>query len=548
MHQQTGQNQQQQQQQQVYYMFHDTSLDQMDTSMQMDPFDGHVSHTAQAAPITVQWLIDNFEPAEGCSLRRSTLYNYYLHHCNEQKLEPVNPASFGKLIRSVFLGLRTRRLGTRGNSKYHYYGIRVKGTSMLNHLTEDHNLAIRNHPMSLSPTGSPGSSPTNSSHGTPMKRKANHQQHQMNSSYEPVEYKPVIITAGNGDQQQHHIQIAQHQPPPVMTVIVAPNGHHKIGPVATTIAKTSMNTSKPQQHAIHVAQQQQQLQNGPGLVALDKNGVGIHHDGSSSLITPVNVATASRTDGAGVASSLLITTTNNTPSTAAGNSSAAASDDEANRQSSEFISVSSKLPNFGSIDLENIQLPSNCTVEDVKKFEELYKNNCVKILETVVALRLNAIEEIWLDFWRMRAPSAYLEEQLPVEKLLSLCEVKQVISYVKQSDFQFYQFCVEILIPDVLSNLPPQLVQPIRSLAKNLENWLNRALARVPAEMKEAKLLVINTFSMTLRRYTSLNHLVQTVRNSIQTGTILEPMLHDINKVDFNYIKVRMTIRADHLP
>ena len=43
----------------------------------------------------------------------------------------MNAASFGKLIRSVFLGLRTRRIGTRGNSKYHYYGIRVKPTSAL---------------------------------------------------------------------------------------------------------------------------------------------------------------------------------------------------------------------------------------------------------------------------------------------------------------------------------------------------------------------------------------------------------------------------------
>ena len=50
----------------------------------------------------------------------------------ETNQDPVNAASFGKLIRSVFLGLRTRRIGTRGNSKYHYYGIRVKPTSSLN--------------------------------------------------------------------------------------------------------------------------------------------------------------------------------------------------------------------------------------------------------------------------------------------------------------------------------------------------------------------------------------------------------------------------------
>lgn len=87
--------------------------------------------------IHVQWLIDNYETAEGVSLPRSTLYNHYLRHCGEHKLEPVNAASFGKLIRSVFLGLRTRRLGTRGNSKYHYYGIRVKPNSPLNQISEE---------------------------------------------------------------------------------------------------------------------------------------------------------------------------------------------------------------------------------------------------------------------------------------------------------------------------------------------------------------------------------------------------------------------------
>ncbi|CAF1378281.1 unnamed protein product [Didymodactylos carnosus] len=95
-----------------------------------------LAHTTRASPATVQWLVDNFEPAEGCSLRRSILYSFYLQHCQEQKLEQVNPASFGKLIRSVFLGLRTRRLGTRGNSKYHYYGIRLKGSSTLNQYTD----------------------------------------------------------------------------------------------------------------------------------------------------------------------------------------------------------------------------------------------------------------------------------------------------------------------------------------------------------------------------------------------------------------------------
>ncbi|XP_034394351.1 MHC class II regulatory factor RFX1a isoform X4 [Cyclopterus lumpus] len=105
------------------------------------------SHTTRASPAT--WLLDNYETAEGVSLPRSTLYCHYLLHCQEQKLEPVNAASFGKLIRSVFMGLRTRRLGTRGNSKYHYYGLRIKaGSSLLRLMEDQQHLAMRQQPFS----------------------------------------------------------------------------------------------------------------------------------------------------------------------------------------------------------------------------------------------------------------------------------------------------------------------------------------------------------------------------------------------------------------
>ena len=60
----------------------------------------------------------------------------------ETDQEPVNAASFGKLIRSVFLGLRTRRIGTRGNSKYHYYGIRVKPNSILQYRSGQLNILL----------------------------------------------------------------------------------------------------------------------------------------------------------------------------------------------------------------------------------------------------------------------------------------------------------------------------------------------------------------------------------------------------------------------
>uniref|UniRef100_A0A8C8YD86 DNA-binding protein RFX2 n=1 Tax=Prolemur simus TaxID=1328070 RepID=A0A8C8YD86_PROSS len=118
----------------------------------MDGARHSLAHTSRSSPATLQWLLDNYETAEGVSLPRSSLYNHYLRHCQEHKLDPVNAASFGKLIRSVFMGLRTRRLGTRGNSKYHYYGIRLKPDSPLNRLQEDTQyMAMRQQPVHQKP-------------------------------------------------------------------------------------------------------------------------------------------------------------------------------------------------------------------------------------------------------------------------------------------------------------------------------------------------------------------------------------------------------------
>ncbi|KAI5750517.1 hypothetical protein M8J76_016329 [Diaphorina citri] len=141
-----------------------------------------LSHVTKISPATVQWLIDNYETAEGVSLPRSSLFNHYIRHCAENKLDAVNAASFGKLIRSVFIGLRTRRLGTRGNSKYHYYGIRVKPDSPLNNIPlSDENGSPRGKKYKLVKTdsnsnqyGSEGHTTAGQTNSNPSPQSGNH--------------------------------------------------------------------------------------------------------------------------------------------------------------------------------------------------------------------------------------------------------------------------------------------------------------------------------------------------------------------------------------
>ncbi|KAH6648914.1 hypothetical protein BKA67DRAFT_538923 [Truncatella angustata] len=54
------------------------------------------------------------------SVPRGRVYANYASRCATERTTVLNPASFGKLVRVLFPGLRTRRLGVRGESKYHY--------------------------------------------------------------------------------------------------------------------------------------------------------------------------------------------------------------------------------------------------------------------------------------------------------------------------------------------------------------------------------------------------------------------------------------------
>lgn len=558
-------------------MIFDQQAGQMDLDNGPMDFDSHVSHTAQAAPITVNWLIDNFEPAEGCSLRRSTLYNYYLHHCTEQKIEAVNPASFGKMIRSVFLGLRTRRLGTRGNSKYHYYGIRVKASSPLNQIADDQALAIRNHPMAMSPTGSPTGPSTpvshhhqmsmnNGNHHSPNKKiknahnMSNNQYHQQQQAqYEPVvEFKPIIANMLGGGDEVVNIPLSNQATSSAngQYMVILTNGGatqattpqtvpNKSIQSTTTIAKTIKLNSQQSASASSIPSMHNQFENGQ-----------LQQQQAQQAHQPQPAHDELRNNSNLVNNNLTTTNSTSSNNNATSDPNAAKKVDETAVNENELMSsaaavnTAQHMPTFTSINPDRIVLSHDCTLDDVHKFEELYKIHCERMLQQIVDLKSHSLEPIWLAFWRSSNNTAtgsnFYEEQLSTDKFVSLCDQEECVEFVKQADFLFYQFVVEILIPDVFGQLPLDLVQAIRNMAKSVEQCMRRALDNVPERMRSVKMNVITAFAMTLRRYTSLNHLTGTVKNSMQYQETIQSMLHDIHKVDMNFIRVSQGIKKKY--
>jgi regulatory factor X len=60
------------------------------------------------------------------SVPRNRVYSQYATRCGTERVVPLNPASFGKLVRVIFPGIQTRRLGVRGESKYHYVDLALE--------------------------------------------------------------------------------------------------------------------------------------------------------------------------------------------------------------------------------------------------------------------------------------------------------------------------------------------------------------------------------------------------------------------------------------
>lgn len=74
--------------------------------------------------LTSYRLKENCRKSSG-SVRRDKVYCCYADKCGTERVSVLNPASFGKLVRIIFPNVQTRRLGVRGESKYHYVDLSV---------------------------------------------------------------------------------------------------------------------------------------------------------------------------------------------------------------------------------------------------------------------------------------------------------------------------------------------------------------------------------------------------------------------------------------
>ena len=122
--------------------------------------DERTSQAERARQVFVlSWLSRNCEVMPDNATPRNHIYERYIEECQGHGIRPLNSATFGKLIRMAYPNIRTRRLGVRGQSKYHYCGIRL--------LNDDNNVIMHNYQMQTTPSsGGPAAAVTTTSANT----------------------------------------------------------------------------------------------------------------------------------------------------------------------------------------------------------------------------------------------------------------------------------------------------------------------------------------------------------------------------------------------
>ena len=83
--------------------------------------------------------------------------------------------------------------------------------------------------------------------------------------------------------------------------------------------------------------------------------------------------------------------------------------------------------------------------------------------------------------------------------------------------------------------------------ARQAVQWMRVAVEGLPSGIQESKIGAVSRFSSHLRRLTSLNHLAREARPILGNGNMIQQMMSDLNKIDFNKIQVKMRILIFHL-
>lgn len=533
----------------------------------------------------VQWLLDNYEIADGESLPRSTVYNHYLIHCRQLRMSSVNAASFGKLIRSVFVGLKTRRLGTRGHSKYHYFGVRAKQHVRLEWMQDS---------------------------GEQLNSLDEHQKHRgagCSSMFHDVNQDNSNTDQGSESDSTgdcHSGRMSSLETGPIGNNATSASKRLKRAP-----HEAVLNGSSGELDAY--GQTQENYHNLNDMVGVNQQYVGdsYYHSNAYSSKQQDRVWSLDQYDLLNLKRYL-------------GPNSETLVDDN-------WPQIDSSLLESQLLDTRLQNSASGCTDQSaenlsslVEIFESLYKCYYKRMVELLNDLNFADIEHLWAQFWlpsrsqldhecanqwpsvdatttnntngnnnhQLVSPVNHLAQQqqqhvvydlnhherqqqqqphhnqqhhhhqnqlhvaqssstapicieqnsLSSDQMYQLTSHPNIIERINQIDYKLLSAIQTFLIPNMLQPMPRVLIHRIRVFARDFGTWIERAIKNYNQMFVLEKMKSVRAFEYALRRHSSINHLATSSLAIWTKRSVLAQMSADLNGIELRDIEQQVSL------
>ncbi|KAF8592343.1 hypothetical protein K439DRAFT_1503084 [Ramaria rubella] len=446
------------------------------------------SASDRAKQIFVQaWLSANYATYPDGNVPRQGLYFSYRRVCEQYQIPHINTATLGKAIRLCFPTIKTRRLGVRGNSKYHYCGIRP-ATSTEAEWLQDYIRRSNNH------AGLPAATlPVRPSQGGPN----------INQGYNREGSRSEDEDEDDGSEG------------------ASSNGHAKSGPDSRA-NPLSLPVKSPTLYAMDISDKT------PTTNSL-QNQVTTRPADNGFSQSPAQIRRRSQGPPPGSNQGSSFPLSSSTPSTQPSPPTVGSNQ---NGASVPFVSTSHQtvsvrvLPNFPSIEDAlgaNSSSPQGQIAREVWRW---FEDHLDSLLESVRSFRFDQFEMNLRTFWANLSGDHREVVHAPA-----------VAGLMARADAIVYDEILETLRSQILAPIPAHSLTSLRQLADKMEKILLLALENYGPTFVEPKVELGARFGHLVLRFLDIFQVTQALTTVLSNHKQLSDMRRSWNNVDFESVR-----------
>ncbi|KAB0393109.1 hypothetical protein E2I00_004364, partial [Balaenoptera physalus] len=192
----------------------------------------------------------------------------------------------------------------------------------------------------------------------------------------------------------------------------------------------------------------------------------------------------------------------------------------ASRSPSKTDPVGSPLSEFRRCPFWEQELAKKYSYKTMAFLADEYCNYCQDILQNVRNQELKRVEDSLTSFWKSLQQDTVM--------LMSLPDVCQLL---KCYDRQLYKGIEDVLLHDFLEDVSIQHLESVQSFSKKFKLWLLTALEGFPALLQLSKLREVTVFVKRLRRKTYLSNMAKTMRTVLENSRRASLLKSDLRAI-----------------